>query len=103
MDNTTRLSDDEAKQELEQCTHPRVTQASIDKKIRGTEYMVLDDKVSTVAILTMENGFTIIGTSACASPENYNRKLGEHSAYKKAYEQIWVLEGYLLKERMLHS
>lgn len=54
----------------------------------------------TICVLVLRNGFTVTGESACASPENFDRKIGREIAYKNAREKIWVLEGYLLKERL---
>ncbi len=45
----------------------------------------------------MQNGFTIIGKSAPASPENYDADLGKRLAYEDAVRQAWPLEGYALR------
>ena len=80
-------------------TAPRLTPASIDATIVGAEYVVMNDVV-TVCCLKLRNGFTVVGESACASPENFDRELGQKIAYANAREKIWALEGYLLKERL---
>lgn len=80
---------------------PRLSPASIDAVIAKKEFHKLTE-VLTVCVLTLANGFTVTGESACASPENYNQEIGESIAYKNAREKIWPLEGYLLKQR-LHS
>ena len=38
--------------------------------------------------------------SACVSPENDDAKLGEKIAIQNSQDEIWALEGYLLKERL---
>jgi hypothetical protein len=102
---------------------PRVTKKHIeDNVIRRVDYFNLGDVVlgdkytddtgdgtpgaqrthhpldnTTICALTLANGFTIVGKSACASPENYNEKLGQQIAYENAFEQIWALEAYLLR------
>lgn len=48
----------------------------------------------------MRNGFTVDGTSACVSKENFNQEIGNKIARENAREKIWLLEGYLLKERL---
>jgi hypothetical protein len=53
-----------------------------------------------VCCLTLKNGFTVTGESACASPENFDAELGRKIAFKNAREKIWQLEGYLLKEKL---
>lgn len=50
--------------------------------------------------LTLVNGFTVTGESACASPENFNAEIGEKIAFEQARNKIWMLEGYLLKQEL---
>lgn len=54
----------------------------------------------TFCVLTLENGFTVTGESACVSPENFDAEIGKKIAFQNAREKIWLLEGYLLKERL---
>lgn len=54
----------------------------------------------TICVLVLKNGFTIIGKSACASPENFDRDLGAKIAREDARRQIWALEGYALRNRL---
>lgn len=80
-------------------TAPRVTMEDIENTIVNAEYHKLTD-VLTVCVLTLKNGFTVTGESACASPENYDKEVGEKFARESAKSQIWILEGYLLKQRL---
>lgn len=57
----------------------------------------------TFCVLTLRNGFTVTGESACASPENFDAGIGRDIAFKNAREKIWLLEGYLLKQRLAES
>lgn len=59
-------------------------------------------KVLTFCVLVLRNGFTVTGESACASPENFDARIGRDIARKNAAEKIWLLEGYLLRQ-MLHE
>ena len=54
----------------------------------------------TFCVLVLKNGFTVTGESACASPENFNAEIGRKIARENAVEKIWLLEGYLLKQRL---
>lgn len=54
----------------------------------------------TFCVLTLRNGFTVTGESACASPQNFDAGIGRDIAYKNAREKIWALEGYLLKQQL---
>lgn len=97
---------------------PRITPDHIDSKIKAVRFVSGDvdpdyfaedykndcgAKSLTICILTLENGFTVTGESACASPENFDLKIGREIAYKNAREKIWELEGYLLKEKLYQA
>lgn len=81
---------------------PRLTPQLIDETIVNEQYFRLTD-VLTVCVLTLRNGFTVTGESACASPENYNEEIGNKIARENAREKIWVLEGYLLKQKLFEQ
>lgn len=54
----------------------------------------------TFCVLTLQNGFTVTGESACASPENFDAEIGRKIARQNAVNKIWMLEGYLLKQKL---
>lgn len=81
-------------------TAPRVTPERLDEVIRSEDYHVFEDSCLTVCCLTLMNGFTVTGESACASPDNFNADLGRKIAFANARNKIWALEGYLLKNRL---
>lgn len=57
-------------------------------------------RLITICILVLKNGFTVTGESACASPENFDAEIGRKIARQNAVNKIWLLEGYLLKQRL---
>lgn len=77
---------------------PRLTPNDIDQAIEDKQFHVFGSTCLTVCCLTLKNGFTVTGESACAHPDNFNKEIGEEIAFKNAREKIWALEGYLLKE-----
>lgn len=79
---------------------PRLTPADIDAEIADEQYHVFDGTTLTVCCLTLENGFTVTGESAAASPENFDQEIGRKIARQNAREKIWPLEGYLLKQKL---
>ena len=79
-------------------TAPRLTPAQIDNAIIRNQFHVFEESCLTVCCLTLLNGFTVTGESACASPENFDEQIGRDIAFKNAREKIWALEGYLLKQ-----
>ncbi len=54
----------------------------------------------TICVLVLKNGYTVVGKSACASPENYDAELGGKIAREDARRQIWALEGYALRSKL---
>ncbi len=72
--------------------------------VSGCDMPALDAlKVLTICVLVMKNGFTIIGKSAPADAENFDRKLGEKFAYEDAVRQLWPLEGYRLRSELAQA
>jgi len=60
--------------------------------IKDEAYYVFPGTMLTVCCLTLENGFTVTGESACASPANFNEELGRKIAREHAKQKIWPLE-----------
>ncbi|MDP3324229.1 MAG: Gp49 family protein [Hydrogenophaga sp.] len=54
----------------------------------------------TFCVLTLRNGFTVTGESACASPENFNADIGRRIARENAVAKIWPLMGYELRTKL---
>ena len=78
----------------------RLTPDLINDTIQAEAFHVFEGSQLTVCCLTLTNGFTVTGESACASPENFNVELGEKIARENARNKIWALEGYLLKQEL---
>ena len=107
---------------------PRITPAHIESVIKSVHYFTAGDGYTgalasseefnslpeeerlidvpesldllTFCVITLKNGFTVTGESACASPENFDEEIGQKIAYDNAVNKIWPLEGYLLKEQL---
>ena len=79
---------------------PRLSPADIDAAIAAEDYHVFPGTTVTVAALTLRNGFVVVGKSAAASPENFDAEIGKKIARDDARNQIWALEGYLLREKL---
>ena len=79
---------------------PRLNPEHISSVIDDMLYYVFPGTTVTVCCLTLKNGYTVIGESACASPENFDESLGKKIAYDNARNKIWQLEGYLLRQRL---
>lgn len=60
-------------------------------------------RLLSVCLLVMKNGYTMVGKSACASPENFNAEFGKKLAYEDAIRQLWPLMGYALRDKLASS
>lgn len=113
------MNDQQIEQEIQAkgLTAPRITPADITMNIQSEHYFTAGDGVSgakpgcavcypaslgllTFCVLTLQNGFTVTGESACASPENFDPEIGRKIARQNAEQKIWPLMGYELKERL---
>lgn len=101
---------------------PRVTLAEIESKISSEHYFTAADGVRgeggdtrtmsalgkpeslellTFCVLVLENGYTVVGQSACVSKDNYDPEIGRKVARDNAINQMWPLLGYELKTQMM--
>jgi hypothetical protein len=84
-----------------QKTPNRVTLDSMLAKIVDTEFInPASIPHMTICVLTMKNGFAVVGKSAPADAGNYDRDLGHKFAKEDAVRQLWAFEGYALREQM---
>lgn len=98
---------------------PRVTPAALQAEIVSEHYFTAAEgcagacdmnvrpdgwatplNLLTFCVLVLRNGFTVHGVSACASPENYNKEIGERIARENAERQIWPLLGFRLRDEL---
>lgn len=54
----------------------------------------------TICVMTLQNGFVLVGKSAPADPANFDAELGMKFAREDCIRQMWPLEGYLLREEL---
>lgn len=81
-------------------TRNRITEEHVDACIYRKEFYVFHGSKVTVCCLTLQNGFKVLGSSACVDPKNFNKEKGEEIAFNKARAKIYDLEGYILQEQM---
>lgn len=93
---------------------PRVTAEGIEANIKHQYFMnvkhALEDNGNagipetlgcvTLCFLVLQNGYSVIGKSACVDPKNYNREIGEKFAYADAVRKIGPLMGYALADEL---
>lgn len=81
-------------------TAPRLTPDDIDATVVGEDYHVFPGTTLTVCALTLRNGFIVVGESAAASKDNFDKEVGQKIARENARNKVWQLEGYLLREKL---
>lgn len=98
---------------INRTTGIRVTMAQVLANIVSEDYFTAADGVMatgnvpkgahelmTFCVLTLKNGFTVTGQSACADPTNYKKDIGERIAKQDAINKIWPLMGYELRTKL---
>lgn len=118
----------EAEIQAKGLTAPRITSADIEANIASEHYFTAGDgclgewqyrfdteghkkagemqpvptllQLLTFCVPVLQNGFTVTGESACASPENFDAKIGRKIARRNAVQKVWPLLGFALKERL---
>lgn len=81
----------------------KLTKDDVLGAIKKEDYTVLNDGRTTVCQLTLQNGFTVVGVSACVDPKNFDKEIGQDIAKDNAVEKVWELEGYLLRQRLFEK
>lgn len=96
------MTDDKIEKEIQEkgLTAPRITPERLEEVIVSEQYYVFPNTTFTACLLTLGNGYTVLGESACASPENFNADIGRKIARDNAKNKIWALEGYLLRSKL---
>lgn len=70
-----------------------ITEQDLEELVVGEEYVRMATKV-TVCVLTLANGFELVGYSACVDPSDFNVETGQKYAREHAISKLWELEGY---------
>lgn len=100
-------------------TAPRVTPEDVEANIAEEYYFTAEQgafaaatapkgsdvvnpslSLLTFCVLVLRNGFTVVGHSACASPENFDGEIGRKIARQNAVQQVWPLMGYALRSEL---
>lgn len=98
---------------------PRVTLEDVQDSIVSEQYFTANDGAMgaalnkdrlidpdqglgllTFCVLTLRNGWTITGESACASPANFNPEIGRKLAKDSAVSKVWAFLGFELKTKL---
>lgn len=75
---------------------PSISQRMVDDFIARFYTTTLGDK-TTVVRAVLVNGFEIVESSSCVSPENYDEEIGKEICIGKIKDKVWYLLGFLLQ------
>lgn len=81
-------------------TAPHVTPEDVKAAIKGVSFTVLPDGRTTICQLTLDNGFTVTGHSACVSAAAFDRGVGEYWARKQAEGSAMTYLAFRLADRL---
>lgn len=94
-----RDTDNDAK--AVQKTASRISLDFIESQIADKEFKTSRTTPSlTILVMTMKNGFVVIGKSAPADPLNFDESLGKKFAYEDAIRQLWPMFAFSLRDQM---
>ena len=81
-------------------TAPRITQTDINNSVKDVQYYRFPNTTTTVCLVTLHNGFSVVGQSACASPENFDQEIGNGAALANGKNLLWSYLGYSLVDAL---
>lgn len=77
-----------------------VNESKLKASIKQVDFMVHPGSCLTVCVVTLLNGYTVTGESACADPKMYDAEVGQKFAFAAAEQKVWPLLGYALREEL---
>jgi hypothetical protein len=87
-----------------------VTESEVEQNIRSEhffvpgQYMLSNDRALsqlTLCILVLNNGYTVVGKSACVDGALFDPDIGRRIARQDAVRQVWPLLGFRLADSRL--
>jgi len=82
---------------------PRLSPAIVDDAVDpmvDVQYHNFPGTAVIVCLLTLRNGFALVGKSAAVSMDNFSDEVGRQVAYKDARNKMWEFLGFALHERI---
>lgn len=96
---TSQITDEELERLLANSPAERITTEYMESRIKNVAYLFPFDTTTTICHITLDNGYVVIGSSACVNPANYDKEIGKKIAYQHAFGQLWDKFGFLLAEK----
>lgn len=112
MNDTLKQAPDEAELQTK-ARGDRVTAEAVEAFIREEHYFSAAEaagvpahpelKLMTICVLVLDNGFTVLGQSACADPANFDPEIGMRLARADAKNKIWAFLGFELRSKKAYK
>ncbi len=74
----------------------KINQQMVDDFIVDIQVQTLAEK-NTVVVATLKSGFTIVESSSCVDPANYDEELGASICIERIKNKIWNHLGFVLQ------
>lgn len=84
-------------------TRTRVTPECVEAVITGETFTTLPSGKVIICEITLLNGFTVTGKSAVVDPKQFDVIKGMEISRRRAVEEIYQLEGYMLQEEIYNK
>ena len=91
------ITDEEIRDVCAKFPGEHVTEEYMKSRIDSLSYRT--EGTLTTCLITLDNGYYIIGKSACVDAMNFDPEFGQKLAYKNAFNKLWPLFGFLLAEK----
>lgn len=91
-------------EKIEEKKAPAISTGRINWLVENSDIKIdtVFDKC-TVVSCRLPNGFVIVESSACVSPDNYDEETGTRICLEKIADKIWELECYRLQEELYNE
>jgi len=77
-----------------------VSEQQIKDQIDSVTYHRIPDTTIILAIIKLKSGFHVTGQSSCVDPNTFNIEIGEKIAFENAFDQLWQLFSFELKQKI---
>jgi hypothetical protein len=77
---------------------PRVTAEMVEGAIAAVDHHLFPGTTMTVCAITLTNGYTVIGHSACVHPYNFSTRVGERLAFEDARSKVYDVLAFRMRD-----
>lgn len=88
--------------ELEALEENKLTLEFLNNQIVETTFTKIGDRL-THCLIIVKNGYIFTGESSCVDAANYNKSMGEKIAYDNAFDKMWPVYGFILRQHLAET